>query len=240
VDNIDPHPQYKWSNIEAKLNNFVVLHNDVLSFNSYLLINPAPIPNDPIDAFIRKTKNLLDITILISKNPAITNEIVKCMTEKYYAGNLAQETPVCMITIVFLQMLFIIIGGILLIKFFMALFFAWFASEKLSRLPKVFKNPYLDVNPPVSLYYELQPPKNGVTHGGVHLGVSELNRSLEGYPPQPFESDLYTVLLVTCYSEGEESIRNTLDSLALTLYDDRKKLLFVIADGLVKVYDLLF
>jgi chitin synthase len=42
------------------------------------------------------------------------------------------------------------------------------------------------------------------------------------------------VLLVTCYSEGEDSIRRTLDSLVATDYDDGKKLLFIIADGVVK------
>ncbi|KAJ3030867.1 UNVERIFIED_CONTAM: Chitin synthase, class 1 [Siphonaria sp. JEL0065] len=48
------------------------------------------------------------------------------------------------------------------------------------------------------------------------------------YDPTP-----YTVMLVTCYSEGEESIKATLDSLAKSDYPDDKKLLFVVADGLV-------
>ena len=39
------------------------------------------------------------------------------------------------------------------------------------------------------------------------------------------------ILFVTCYSEGEESIKRTLDSLAVTSYNDEKKLLFVVADG---------
>lgn len=45
--------------------------------------------------------------------------------------------------------------------------------------------------------------------------------------------DFYTVLLVTCYSEGEESLRTTLDSLAATTYRDDRKLLFIVADGIV-------
>ncbi|RKP21615.1 hypothetical protein ROZALSC1DRAFT_11206 [Rozella allomycis CSF55] len=39
------------------------------------------------------------------------------------------------------------------------------------------------------------------------------------------------VMLVTCYSEGTESLKTTFDSLVATDYDNRKKLLFVIADG---------
>ncbi|OUM64510.1 glycosyltransferase family 2 protein, partial [Piromyces sp. E2] len=46
--------------------------------------------------------------------------------------------------------------------------------------------------------------------------------------------ELYTICLVTCYSEGEAGIRSTLDSIACTEYDDSKKLLFIIADGLIK------
>ncbi|CAG8516943.1 4579_t:CDS:2 [Paraglomus brasilianum] len=41
----------------------------------------------------------------------------------------------------------------------------------------------------------------------------------------------HIMLLVTCYSEGETSIRSTLDSLANTTYPNDHKLLFVIADG---------
>jgi len=47
-------------------------------------------------------------------------------------------------------------------------------------------------------------------------------------------TDPYVVMLVTCYSESEPSIRGTLSSLAATSYSDERKLLFVIADGLVK------
>jgi chitin synthase len=43
----------------------------------------------------------------------------------------------------------------------------------------------------------------------------------------------YVVLLVTCYSEGMESLKATLDSLCVTDYQDKHKLLFVVADGIV-------
>jgi len=38
---------------------------------------------------------------------------------------------------------------------------------------------------------------------------------------------------VTCYSEGEDSIKSTLDSIAATSYSDARKLLFVVCDGIV-------
>jgi len=46
-------------------------------------------------------------------------------------------------------------------------------------------------------------------------------------------AELFAVCLVTCYSEGEESLRTTLDSISTTTYSDTRKLLFVVADGMI-------
>ncbi|KAF9972361.1 hypothetical protein BGZ73_004549, partial [Actinomortierella ambigua] len=52
-----------------------------------------------------------------------------------------------------------------------------------------------------------------------------------GSKREPEEHDKFIILQVPCYTEGEESLRKTLDSLAALKYDDKRKLLFVIADG---------
>ncbi|KAI9279273.1 chitin synthase-domain-containing protein [Sporodiniella umbellata] len=44
---------------------------------------------------------------------------------------------------------------------------------------------------------------------------------------------IYTLMVVTCYSEGEEGLRTTLDSLANTDYPNSHKLLLVICDGVI-------
>lgn len=46
-------------------------------------------------------------------------------------------------------------------------------------------------------------------------------------------AELFCVCLVTCYSEGLESIKGTLDSIAATDYADSRKLLFVVCDGMI-------
>ncbi|KAI8073132.1 chitin synthase-domain-containing protein [Gongronella butleri] len=43
----------------------------------------------------------------------------------------------------------------------------------------------------------------------------------------------HTICLVTCYSEGEEGLRTTLDSIATTDYPNSHKLILVVADGLI-------
>lgn len=50
----------------------------------------------------------------------------------------------------------------------------------------------------------------------------------------PFGFSLaHTICLVTCYSEGEDGLRTTLDSIATTDYPNSHKLILVIADGII-------
>ena len=46
-------------------------------------------------------------------------------------------------------------------------------------------------------------------------------------------AELFTVCLVTCYSEGYDGIKTTLDSISGTTYSDARKLLFVVCDGMI-------
>ncbi|EIN11094.1 chitin synthase [Punctularia strigosozonata HHB-11173 SS5] len=47
----------------------------------------------------------------------------------------------------------------------------------------------------------------------------------------PELQDKFVLCQIPCYTEGEESLRRTIDSLAALNYDDKRKLLFVICDG---------
>ena len=67
--------------------------------------------------------------------------------------------------------------------------------------------------------------------GFIHEGV------VPQPPPEwePFGYPLaHSICLVTCYSEGEEGIRTTLDSIATTEYPNSHKTILVICDGLIK------
>ncbi|KAJ2682308.1 hypothetical protein H4R19_007159, partial [Coemansia spiralis] len=44
---------------------------------------------------------------------------------------------------------------------------------------------------------------------------------------EPEPSDRFVLMNVPCYTEDEESLKNTIDSLAKTKYDDKRKLLFI-------------
>jgi len=47
----------------------------------------------------------------------------------------------------------------------------------------------------------------------------------------PEDHDKFVICQVPCYTEGEESMRGTIDSLAKLKYDDKRKLLFIVCDG---------
>ena len=51
--------------------------------------------------------------------------------------------------------------------------------------------------------------------------------------PTAMATQLYTILMVTAYSEGEQGLYGTISSLAETQYSDERKLIVVVCDGLV-------
>eukprot|EP00842_Homolaphlyctis_polyrhiza_P004191 jgi/Hompol1/4773/HPOL_003867-RA len=50
---------------------------------------------------------------------------------------------------------------------------------------------------------------------------------------QPEDPDKFVICQVPCYTEGEVSLRRTIDSLSNLIYDDKHKLLFIICDGMI-------
>ena len=49
----------------------------------------------------------------------------------------------------------------------------------------------------------------------------------------PEDHDKFVICQVPCYTEGDISLRRTIDSLAQLKYDDKRKLLLVICDGMI-------
>ncbi|BGP13252.1 hypothetical protein JCM10213_004978 [Rhodosporidiobolus nylandii] len=54
-----------------------------------------------------------------------------------------------------------------------------------------------------------------------------------GSKRMPEQRDKFVICQVPCYTEGEESLKKTIDSLAVLDYDDKRKLLFIICDGMI-------
>ncbi|KAF2146849.1 glycosyltransferase family 2 protein [Aplosporella prunicola CBS 121167] len=89
------------------------------------------------------------------------------------------------------------------------------------------------------------PPSGTDQRYSSYMGDSEgpgpagfVHESVVPQPPhdwQPFGYPLaHAICLVTTYSEGEEGIRTTLDSIATTEYPNSHKLILIICDGIIK------
>lgn len=64
--------------------------------------------------------------------------------------------------------------------------------------------------------------------------VSRFVAALQLTPKRaPEQQDKFVVCQVPCYTEDEDSLRKTIDSIAVLKYDDKRKLLFIICDGMI-------
>lgn len=66
------------------------------------------------------------------------------------------------------------------------------------------------------------------------IGFKFLSALHFGSVRAPESHDKFVICQVPCYTEGEESLRRTIDSLCKLRYDDKRKLILVICDGNIK------
>jgi chitin synthase len=169
----------------------------------------------------------------------------------------------CFFAAILLYVTLIVIMSIVLIRFAMACIFAWFLAPRMSSPPTreqaargVAVSP--SVLPPGAIHSVKD--QNGMApwagQGSVARGKGTLKKDGRrryedskdevdmlndptGVAPAPLVSlsaigpELFTLCLVTCYSEGDDSIRGTLDSISNTDFPDSRKLLFVVCDGMI-------
>ena len=247
---------YDWAQV-ATLSNYFVIDGAVLNMNPYLQLHPSPTPSDPVDLAIRSvllqpnTTTGKDATMYFYNNAA-TKSAVPCLTQRYYAGNIDKITPGCFVSSLFLYVGLIVILSLVLVRFTMACVFNWFLSAKLAGSPDS-----SDLNRPAISPAVLPEGANisidNKTGMAPWAGLSGSKkpatlRKTSGTPataalsPQEpsqvmslaqIGTELFAVCLVTCYSEGEESVRTTLDAISQTTYSDHRKLIFVVADGMI-------
>lgn len=197
---------YSWSQISP---GFTVVDGFVFDFNTYLAGNPSAIPDDQLDAIIRSAAvpGQRDATRLFYREQSVISTI-PCLKAKYGSGRLQKSAAGCFGVDFFMTVSLIVILGIIGVRFTMAFLFHWMISHRLSRRPKdTLQRPLVAKASPWG---------------------EEPDRTISDDP-----NELFTILLVTCYSEGEASMRTTIESLVGTEYSDDKKMLFIVADGII-------
>ncbi|KAH9945642.1 glycosyltransferase family 2 protein [Amylocystis lapponica] len=251
---------YNWDQVAA-LSNYFVLDGAVLNMNPYMTLHPTAIPSDSLDAAIRYILTApgnsgRDATRLFYYHPDI-GAAVPCLMQRYYAGNIDKIAPGCLLSQLVLYAGLIVVLGLVLIRFAMACVFSWYVSARLAGPPDTMSLNRSAISPavmPEGANISVD-NMNGTAPwagpgGAKRLGKpnNKAGRSLAssnstlvnvGETAAPVVSlaqigaELFAVCLVTCYSEGEESLRTTLDSISVTTYADTRKLLFIVADGMI-------
>ncbi|KAF8972952.1 glycosyltransferase family 2 protein [Flammula alnicola] len=251
---------YSWDQV-ANSTGYLVLDGSVVNLNPYIALHPSPIPSDNVDAAIRTMLRSelsgggKDATHLFA-NRADLKSAIPCIKERYYAGNIDKVTPGCFVSNLFLYAGLIVILGLVFVRFVMACIFNWFLSERLAGPPNSQDLNRSAISPAVMPEganvsvdnrngtapwaggpKKLSKPGKMMAPSLTSSSSTTLVNSDNGTAPimslAQIGAELFAVCLVTCYSEGEESLRTTLDSISTTTYSDARKLLFVVADGMI-------
>jgi chitin synthase len=250
---------YSWDQV-GNLSYYIVLDGAVLNMTTYFLNHLSPIPADPVDAALRtllsgpNTASGKDGTRLFSSRADLQPSIA-CLQQRYYAGNIDKITPGCYITSLVLYVGLGVILTLVLIRFVMAIVFKYCMSRRLAGNPKSESLQRKAISPAVMPEGANVSVDNRNGTAPWAAGPKKLAKGAHGRPQQPLTStssrtlvnsesapvmsltqigaELFAVCLVTCYSEGEESIRTTLDAISKTTYSDSRKLMFVVADGMI-------
>ncbi|KAJ1888006.1 hypothetical protein LPJ66_008798, partial [Kickxella alabastrina] len=216
LKSLDDRPiGYDWSDVGS---GYFVINGNVLNLTPYLMSVGREASGDMLDEAIFAAANngLVDASLLFQRT-AKMKAATACLIARFGAGQLAKDTPGCFAVNLFNYIALIIIGGIVLSRFIMAVIFQYFLSWQLVRRPPRSKVRPLSYN--AAAPWAGKKPQTGAAAGKIGKGDDD---------------ELYTIMLVTCYSEGEESIRGTCDSLCGTTFSDSHKLLFIVADGIIK------
>lgn len=251
---------YDWDQV-AQFENYFVIDGAVLNMNPYMTLHPNPIPTDNVDDALRTllvtqsgTSGRDGTRVFMSR--ADLKSAVPCLIERYHAGNIDKITPGCFVSQLFLYVGLIVILALVFVRFTMACVFNWFLSERLAGPPSNLHQSAISpavmpegANISIDNKHGTAPwagagggKKLAKPQGGGKSAKSfntNSSTTLANDDAQPIMSlaqigaELFAVCLVTCYSEGEDSLRTTLDSISTTTYSDRRKLLFVVADGMI-------
>ncbi|KAI8375401.1 chitin synthase [Choanephora cucurbitarum] len=240
---------FNWNDIH--LNKLFLLKNNVIDLNSYFS-NDGLIFGSRIDTILRRNVGN-DITYALSYTKA-GRDTQACLLSRYSVGIASQEAATCVAENIIMTVMFIAIITIIVIRFSMACLFQWLISHQLVKpggrsnwlawrsIRGGNNDPANHVPGPYNDY-----GNTGIMTGSARsLGSSNCHQTTSGTMTDPnsllgsrhhetdiVDTELYTVMLVTCYSEGEEGLKTTMDSLSNTTYSNKHKIFFVIADGLI-------
>eukprot|EP00834_Sanchytrium_tribonematis_P004547 NODE_230_length_12188_cov_0.969890.p1 type:complete len:933 gc:universal NODE_230_length_12188_cov_0.969890:10229-7431(-) len=260
-----------WDQVQDS-SNYFIYNNFVLDASKFDLLN---ISNTKIDLSNLNGFNFIDFkssfigkdaTFYLNKDDN-SRQIGKCFESMLTIAQIDTDTAGCIITNIVLYVSLVFIIGVVLIRFILAIFYAWFLSARIGKpLSESEKEYFMNKKFQEEEYWQKFQKrgqqsqslmfgaysqykhrmssfdlKNSPSQTSLDKRNSVMSDASSEFPqawphPEMFyqEEVMHTILLVTAYSEDEEGLRNTLESLACTDYSDTHKLILVICDGIIK------
>ena len=252
---MDMMVSFEWPTISSDRSSFMVYKGVVLDmsfFTNGAGVNGANVTaylGSELDKVIRENIGR-DATLSIMASNSLKRR-AQCLVEKYQVGFVSQQSSGCFAASVLNTVSLTIVLGMMCARFVMAFLYSWLISPKLANEPrsisyippgnrKAVHMPSM-VSQNSSLHTLPAPSGQAGNQSLVRAGVDKIlpgvpsRENLPGIPTKHIDHlfGIYSVILVTCYSEDEDGLRTTLESIAETTYEDRYKLIFLVADGLV-------
>lgn len=246
---------YSWDDVARAKGTLAVYLGDVVDLGRLKLFKDVELV-EPLKTVVRHAAEFYghDISAVMSATSA-NRDAGKCLVELAKVGLIETDSVGCITSHVVLYLSLTFILTIVLVKFAFALYFEWFLSWRLGtdldHVPLANAAASIrSVRTSVSSVKESL--RNVVKKPDSHQDATLIDEASTGsvasaIPQSAFaglpscksgflqgqDSLISTLFLVTSYSESEEGIRTTLDSLATCSYPNDHKLVIIICDGLI-------
>lgn len=206
---------FEWQDIHD--NQLVLVGGSILNLTQY---NNSFGPT--VDQAIQSSKGNDMTYALLYTNQG--KQARSCLVARHSIGIATRELSGCIADKIIMNIMFAVVLAIIIIRYSMALLFQWVIARRLTK-PGGRSN-WLAWR---SVQGGNDDPANHAAllqSGTSESSLESTDRGrLNGTRSDIVNTELYTVMLVTCYSEGEEGLRTTMDSLSNTTYSDQHKVM---------------
>ncbi|KAL1920786.1 uncharacterized protein VTP21DRAFT_11421 [Calcarisporiella thermophila] len=216
-NNLDPTPA------------LMVMNNNILNMSSYLNRNDLYFGPQIHTTIVKNIGR--DSTASFAAH-GDTKEAMRCLQTRYSVGTLSRDTIGCFASNIIMNVSLAVIVTLIVVRFVMAFLFSWCISPRLVK-PAGRHGLHWGSNSSGKHKQQRKSLQRPESMASFYDTYGNGKNKLAKPKVEELETDLYTVMLVTCYSEGESGLRSTFDSLAATTYSEQHKLLFVVCDGLI-------
>jgi len=240
---------YKFEELAATM---TVFGHSIIDLTQVLSLSDAQLP--PGAREILTSSSGVDGSMRLSNLSGDMMTLVRCLRDVRTIGYIDSITPGCIASQALLYISLVLILMLIVVRFFLAILFQYLISHKLGKMPKgkltgdgiptfgpsAVPHRTLSKRRKAHIQGPRSPGADAVTdiEPTNPAGVSRLRKKTQvGTIPAELldpNREAYVILLVTAYSEDEAGLRVTLDSLAVTEYADDHKLIFIVADGIIK------